>query len=264
MNDLKTKTKLADNIRRVKDRIGKACEDAGRDPSDVRLVAVTKYAGFEMLKLLPELGVLEIGESRGQELAKRAALLHEHLSDRSRQSANAPVSIPRWHMVGHLQRNKVKQVLPWADTIQSVDSLRLAEEVDLHAGRLDRKAEVLMQVNTSGESAKFGVAVGAATHLAEHIASLPNVSLCGLMAMGPNTDDRRAIYDSFVRCHELFDEIAHEVRVGEQFRHLSLGMSHDYDIGIACGATMVRIGRALFEGIPLPDSREQGTSARAK
>ena len=129
----------------------------------------------------------------------------------------------------------------------------MAEEIDSKAGQLGRKIDVLLQVNTSGEEAKSGVAVGAATHLAEFIAPLPNIHLCGLMTMAPYTDDRGTIYDCFSRCRELFDEIAYEVGVGEQFRHLSMGMSGDFEIAIACGATIVRIGSALFEGVPRPE-----------
>ena len=110
-----------------------------------------------------------------------------------------------------------------------------------------------MEVNLSGETSKSGVAVAAATHLAEHVATLPHVSLCGLMTMAPRTEDCAVIQQCFARGHELFEEIAHELPVGPQFRHLSMGMSGDFEIAIAAGATIVRIGSALFEGVPLPD-----------
>ena len=257
------KRKLKDNLKSVKERIAGACDKAGRDPSGVKLIAVTKYVGLDVVKHMVDLGFSDLGESRVQELCKRAGMVNELLSRRPRDPAAGAVPRPRWHMVGHLQRNKVKQVVPWVDMIQSVDSLRLAEEIDTQAGKIDRVIDVLLQVNTSGEPQKHGVAVGAATHLAEHIAPLPHLNLCGLMAMAPLVEDRGIIYDSFVRCQELYDEIVHEVRLGEQFRHLSLGMSTDFEIGIAVGATIVRIGSALFKGIPLADAPDAPESAEA-
>ncbi len=244
------KRKLAENVKRVQGRIAEACARANREPREVTLVAVTKYVGPDMIKQLVELGQRQIGESRVQELTRRAAMLAEYQQRQARDESAERVRPVRWHMVGHLQRNKVKMVLPWAHLIHSVDSLRLAEEIDSQAGKLGVATEVLLQVNTSQEPSKFGVAVAAATHLAEMIAPLPNLSLCGLMTMAPLTEDAGVIRDCFTRCRELFDEIYHEVRVGEQFRHLSMGMSHDFEIAIECGATMVRIGTALFEGLP--------------
>ncbi len=244
------KKTLAENLQRVRDKIGAACSAANRPADDVRLIAVTKYAGLDVLQCLPDAGFEDLGESRAQELVKRAAAINEFLSRRPRDLSAGAMPRPRWHMIGHLQRNKVRSMLPWVEMIHSVDSLRLAEEIDAEGNRADRVVDVLMQVNCSGEEQKFGVAVGAATHLAEMIAPMPHISLCGLMTMAPFTDDRGVIYDCFTRCQELFDEIYHEVGVGEQFRHLSMGMSSDFDVAIACGATLVRIGTALFEGLP--------------
>ena len=247
---LDIKRKLTENIKHVHERIAEACHSARRNANEVKLIAVTKYVGLDVLKVLPDVGLSDLGESRAQELTKWAAMINEFLSRRARDLAAGAMPRPRWHMIGHLQRNKVKTVLPWADTIHSVDSLRLAEEINTRAGQMDRTVDILLQVNASVESTKFGVAVGAATHLAELIAPLPNISLCGLMTMAPLTEDRGTIYDCFTRCRELYDEIYHEVGVGEQFRHLSMGMSNDFEIAIACGATIVRIGSALFEGLP--------------
>lgn len=247
---LDVKRTLTENAKRLERQIADACAAASRDPSEVRLIAVTKYLGLDVLKALPDAGFTELGESRAQELTKRAAMMNEFLSRRARDIEAGAMPRPRWHMIGHLQRNKVRAILPWTDVIHSVDSLRLAEEIDARAGELGRVVDIFMQVNCSGEGSKFGVAVGAATHLAELIAPLPHISLCGLMTMAPLTNDRDAIYDCFVRCRELYDEIYHDVGVGEQFRHLSMGMSNDFAIAIACGATVIRIGSALFEGVP--------------
>lgn len=251
MSDIKRK--LADNIKHVKERICCACVDAGRDPSEVTMVAVTKYADEQAIRHLLELGVTDLAESRVQALAARAELMSSY------------VPPPQWHMVGHLQRNKVKQVLPWVGMVQSVDSLRLAEELDAAAEQKNSVVDVLMQVNVSGEKSKSGVAVGASTHMAECVASLKHLRLRGLMAMGPQTEDRSAIRAAFVRCRELFEEIANEVPVGDQFRDLSLGMSDDFELGIANGATIVRIGRALFEGVakPAPETESKTAATRA-
>jgi pyridoxal phosphate enzyme (YggS family) len=245
---------LADNIKHVESRIARACANAGRRRGDVKLIAVTKYVGLDVLKVLSDTDLTDLGESRAQELTKRAATVHEFLSRRFRDLAGGARPRPKWHMIGHLQRNKVKTVLPWTDMVHSVDSLRLAEAIDEQAGELGRQVDVLMQVNTSEENTKFGVAVGAAIHLAELIAPLPNLNLCGLMTMAPLTDDERLIADCFTRCRELHEEIYHELELGPEFRHLSMGMSNDFEIAIACGATMVRVGSALFEGIPLADT----------
>ena len=256
MTDIKRK--LASNIKHVTERIACACVDARREPREVTLVAVTKYVGLDVIRLLPELGVTNLGENRVQSLTARAESL---AAERARPDAGSTATPVRWHMVGHLQRNKVKPLLAWVDMIQSLDSLRLAEEIDAHARQANRVMDVLMQVNVSQEKTKNGVAVGAATHLAESIATLPNLRLCGLMAMGPLTPDRDAVRAAFVRCKELFDEIAHDIPVGDAFDQLSMGMSDDFELGIATGATTVRIGRALFDGVGEPVKSQPSQTA---
>jgi pyridoxal phosphate enzyme (YggS family) len=243
------KRKLADNWKRVTQRISDACARVGRDPSEVTLVAVTKYASLDVIRTMVDLGLSDLGESRVQELSKRAAAVNEWLARLGRGGDSRPR--PRWHMIGHLQRNKVKAVLPWTDLIHSLDSLRLAEEIDAQAARLGRVIPVLLEVNAADESGKYGVAVAAATHLAEQICSLAHLELRGLMAMAPLTEDEDQIRYVFGRTRELFDEIVGERLCGPQFRDLSLGMSNDFEHGIEFGATYVRIGTALFEGITL-------------
>jgi len=154
-------------------------------------------------------------------------------------------------MIGHLQRNKVRAVLPWIDLIHSVDSLRLAEEIDLQSSKLGRVTPVLLQVNSADEPQKSGVAVAAATHLAEQITSLEHLEVRGLMAMAPQTDEVDRIRHVFGRTRELFEEIVLERICGPEFKELSLGMSQDFEEAIEFGATYVRIGSALFEGIEL-------------
>ena len=151
-------------------------------------------------------------------------------------------------MIGHLQRNKVKQVLKIASTIHSVDTLRLAEEINNVAGKLGIRPDVLMQVNCSGEPQKYGVPVGAATHLAEQIVTMENLKLIGLMTMAPLTRNKDVVRACFVRAREIFEEIRGERAVTNKFRQLSMGMSQDYEIAVEEGATILRIGSAIFAG----------------
>jgi len=245
------KRKLAENLKHVQQRIAAACSRAKRDPSGVKLVAVTKSATFEHIRLLVELGLTFLGESRAQELVRRAAMSKEWLARRRLDASATAVAAPHWHMIGHLQRNKVRTLLPWVDMIHSVDSLRLAEEIDAESGRLERRTPILLEVNAAAESDKHGVAVAATTHLVEQVATLKHLEICGLMAMGPTSQDYDATRHCFQRTRELFDEITGERLCGRSFRELSLGMSGDFELGIEFGATFVRIGSALFEGIEL-------------
>lgn len=244
------KRKLQENLNRIHERIARACERYDRKPSSVRLVAVTKHASLEMVRALIDLGVLDLGESRVQDLSQRAAMLRESFARRSHEST--PLDCVRWHLVGHLQRNKVKTVLPWVDTIHSVDSLRLAEDIDTAAGKIERRIPILLEVNAADDPNKYGVAVAATTHLAEQLATLENIEVRGLMAMAPLTDDQTVIRHTFERMRELFDEIVDERTMGPAFKQLSLGMSRDFEHAIEFGATFVRIGTALFDGIELP------------
>jgi pyridoxal phosphate enzyme (YggS family) len=243
--------KLSDNLKRVRDRIAAACERAHRDPQTVTLLAVTKYVEVDIIRQLLDLGVTEIGESRVQELTRRAAMIEEFRSRRRQlePGASAPGPSPNWHMIGHLQRNKVKAVLPWARIIHSVDTLRLAEEISRHSEKMNRTTDVFVQVNVSEEKSKHGLVVGAAAYLTEQIASMPNIRCIGLMTMAPLTDDPETARPSFTRLRELFEDIRDDRRAGPQFQHLSMGMSQDFEQAVEEGATIVRIGSALFEGL---------------
>jgi pyridoxal phosphate enzyme (YggS family) len=235
--------RLSDNLQRVADNIAAAAGRVRRDPANVRLVAVTKSADLDDVKALIELGVVDIGESRVQQLTARAEQIGQWLA-RRRKAGPAEV---RWHMVGHLQRNKVRHVLPWASTIHSVDSLRLAEEIANRAAQAQRSVDALLQVNCSEEPQKFGVAVGAAAHLAEQVCTLKTLRLIGLMTMGPLVSDPEKARPAFVRLREIFEEMRNEKIGGRDFCHLSMGMTQDYQVAVEEGATILRIGTALFE-----------------
>ena len=239
---------LAEKLDEVKDRIAAAAKRAKREPDEVTLIAVTKTAAPEQIREILTLGVAHLGESRVQILTQRGAQVNEFVQ---RRHAHGDGGVPekiRWHMIGHLQRNKVKPLLPIVHMIQSVDSLRLAEELDAHGAKLGRRLPVLMQVNASEESQKFGVAVGAAVHLAEQIDSMPNLQLCGLMTMAPLEEPEAKIRLAFARTRELFEEMRWHKIGGASLRHLSMGMSNDFETAIEEGATMVRIGSLLFGG----------------
>ena len=239
---------LAEKLIEVRQRIAEAAGKAKRDPAEITLVAVTKTAAPEQIREVLQLGVSDLGESRVQVLTQRAAQLGEFLARRAAHGeGNFPDKV-RWHMIGHLQRNKVKSVLPLVSLIHSVDSLRLAEELDAQAAKLGRKTSVLLQVNASEEPSKFGVAVGASVHLAEQIDSMSNLQLVGLMTMGPLEAPDAKVHQVFARTREIFEEMRWHKIGGTNLRHLSMGMSDDFELAIAEGSTMVRIGTALFGG----------------
>lgn len=241
------KRKISDNLRRVKDRMANACIRAGRDPGEVSLVVVTKSVGLDVIRELLESGHCDLGESRVQELTRRGAMIGELRSRGQHGSSGDVFGEPRWHLVGHLQRNKVKLVLPFVEQIHSLDSLRLAEEISLQAEKIGKTISVLLQVNAAEESQKSGVAVGAVPHLAEQVATLPRIKLCGLMAMGPLNGDADRVSWTFERTKEIFDDMAKEKIYGPAFHQLSMGMSGDFEVAIEQGATVVRIGSAVFD-----------------
>jgi PLP dependent protein len=238
--------KIAERVKRLRENISSVCARVGRDPAEVKLVVVTKSASQEAIEEVVRLGFTELGENRVQQL-KRVVT---DLDDFIRNNANTP-GIPKkvnWHMIGHLQRNKVRQVLPMVMLIHSVDTLRLAEEISTAASKTDTVPRILLQVNTSEESQKYGVPVGAALHLAEQIDTLPNIKLVGLMTMGPLTHNKDVVRKCFMRARELFLEMRGERVVGQNFEELSMGMSSDYEIAVEQGATILRIGSAIFSG----------------
>ena len=251
MDGTTLKRKLTENFKRVRQRIEDACQRANRRSSSVTLVVVTKYASLDIIRVLVDMGVQHLGENKVQDLTKRAAMVNEWLGRRPRDPSAGARPRPHWHMVGHLQRNKVKTLLPWVSLIHSVDSLRLAEEIDAQAAKLDRVVPILLQVKVTDEPNKTGVAVAAVTHLTEQLCSLKNIAVHGMMAIAPMSDDEKVVRLALERARELFDEIVAERFCGPEFKDLSLGMSNDFEHAIEFGSTYVRIGSALFDGIEL-------------
>jgi hypothetical protein len=220
------------NLREVRQRMAAAAARSGRPAEAVRLVAVTKTVLPEVIRALREAGQRDIGESRPQQLRDRAAAL-----------ADCDVA---WHMIGHLQRNKVKYVVPTAAMIHSVDSPALAEEISKRAQAAGARAACLIEVNVSGEAAKSGVAPADAPALASAVAALPAFDLAGLMTMAPIADDPQDVRPVFAALRELRDRINREANLPRPLTELSMGMTQDYEAAIEEGATIVRVGTALF------------------
>ncbi len=227
--------RLKDNVASVRERIAAASARAGRkDPA--RLIAVTKYVEPEVARLLvTECGLIELAESRPQELWRKAEALEAQRI--------------AWHLIGHLQRNKVKRTLPLVACIESADSLRLLEEISREAVALQRVADVLIEVNVSGDAAKHGVLPGQVEPLLAQASQLPRLCVLGLMTMaglegGPDKARR-----DFAALRELKQRIEANCPANVAMIELSMGMSGDFEIAIEEGATMVRVGSALYEGI---------------
>jgi PLP dependent protein len=262
---------LKEKYGEVQTRIAAAAKRSGRDPSAVILVAVTKYAEPDQIRDLVKLGHVDFAENHVQQLLQRAAMIDEWLARHrampgvpfppprdaaedddpwspgaARPRPSGPPAKVRWHMIGHLQRNKARKVIDIARLIHSVDSLRLAEELQAVAFRRDKPVEVLLQVNCSEERQKFGCAIAAAQHLAEAIETTIHVRLRGLMTMAAYSENPEEARSTFARGRELFEEIRVSGVVGPHFNILSMGMSGDFEVAIEEGANMVRVGSALF------------------
>jgi pyridoxal phosphate enzyme (YggS family) len=225
---------LAANLERVRGRIRHACARAGRAPEAVTLVAVTKYAELDWVRALPALGVTDLGESRPQQLCERAELL---------------TAAVRWHLIGHLQRNKVRRVLPLTVCVHSVDSWKLLDRIELLAAELNLRPRVLLEVNVAGEASKDGFSLDELRRGWDGVARYERAQVAGLMTMAPFLEDPAAARPVFRRLRELRDELAAQSPAGCSLPELSMGMSHDFETAIEEGATIIRVGSDLFAGL---------------
>ncbi len=222
---------IADNLQRVQQRIAAAAERSGRAAADITLVAVSKTISVERIQEAISAGVKHLGENRVQEAREKIPQI------------DAPVT---WHMIGHLQRNKAKYAVRLFDMIQSIDNQELAQEVDKRAAQVNRVVPVLIEVNTSGEVSKFGVAPEQALELARQVDSLPNLQLRGFMTIAVFSEIEQAVRDCFKRLREIYETARDQSWERANISVLSMGMSHDFEWAIEEGATMVRIGTAIF------------------
>jgi len=226
--------RIQQNLDHVSRRIEEAADRAGRGRNEVRLIAVTKYVGADTAAQLVRLGCRELGESRPQQLWDKAARLAE--------------SDVRWHLIGHLQRNKIRRTLPLVSMIQSVDSLRLLRSLDTVAVELDRDVDVLLEVNVSGDVEKHGFLASEVAEAARSLDRLSRVRVKGLMTMASRQGDLTVARDDFRRLYELREQLRVICPQPHAIEELSMGMSRDFDVAIEEGATIVRVGSALFEG----------------
>ena len=214
----------------MRDHIAHTAVRAGRDPNSVMLVGATKGVDANRVRAAVAAGLREIGENRIQEALPKISALGPG---------------PRWHLIGHLQRNKARPAAEHFEVIHSIDGLATAQAVDHAAGRAGRRIAVLVEVNVAGEAMKYGVPPEAAGALVAAVGACAHLAPVGLMTVAPMTDDPETVRPVFRRLRELRDRLREE-GVGQGFRELSMGMSDDFEVAIEEGATMVRIGRAIF------------------
>ncbi len=227
---------IAANVAAVRGRMADAAACAGTDPRRITLVAVTKYVGPAEARAVFEAGCTVLGESRPQQFWPKA----EALTD-------LPIE---WHMIGHLQRNKIRRTVPIVKMIQSVDNIRLMESIDRIAGELSLQMPILLEVNASGEAKKHGFPPASLRPLMGELGRLANVKIQGLMCMASLAGGVDSARRDFSALRELRDGLAGDCPEGVKLTELSMGMSRDYEAAIAEGATIVRVGSALYDGIP--------------
>jgi len=224
---------VAATLARVRERIARACEQAGRNPEEVEVIGVTKTFGPEVVAEAWEAGIRRFGENRVQEAAFKIPQC---------------VSGPDWHLIGHLQRNKIRMALACFSTFHSVDSIRLLDALDAAAGEAGVRPEILLEVNVSGEASKFGLQPGEAPRAVERALQGRALTLSGLMTLAPFCPDPEQARPVFARLRDLRDRLARDFGVG--LPRLSMGMSNDFEAAVREGATWIRIGSLLFGGRP--------------
>jgi len=219
---------IAENCAVIRKTIEDAAKRCHRDPKGIRLLCVTKARRVNEIREAIGCGISDIGENRVKEAKEKFGSLKD-----------AGV---KWHMVGHLQTNKVRDAVKQFDLIHSVDSLKIAEEIDKQAAKINKVQEIFLEINTSGEESKYGIRPGELLFIVNDIMKLKNIRLSGLMTMAPFSKDPEKARPFFRKLRELKDEIG-ELRI----KHLSMGMSQDYEAAVEEGATIVRVGTAIFE-----------------
>ena len=222
---------IRDHLNEVRKNIQKACEKAGRSPQEVTLIAVSKTKPLFMLEEAYEDGARDFGENKVQEILEKHPKMPEDA---------------RFHMIGHLQRNKVKQVLPHAVLIHSVDSYRLAEQISQEAGKLGITAKILLEVNVAKEESKFGMMPEDVEEMAGQIAALPHLQIEGLMTIAPFVDDPEKNRPVFRKLYQLSVDIKKKNIDNVNMGVLSMGMTGDYQVAVEEGSTMIRVGTGIF------------------
>lgn len=222
---------IRDHLNEVRENIQKACQKAGRSPQEVTLIAVSKTKPLFMLEEAYEAGARDFGENKVQEILEKHPKMPEDA---------------RFHMIGHLQRNKVKQMLPHAVLIHSVDSYRLAEQISQEAGKLGITAKILLEVNVAKEESKFGMMPEDVEEMAGQIAALPHLQIEGLMTIAPFVDDPEKNRPVFRKLYQLSVDIKKKNIDNVNMGVLSMGMTGDYQVAVEEGSTMIRVGTGIF------------------
>ena len=222
---------IKDNIEEVKNNIAAACQEAGRAPEEVTLIAVSKTKPVELLREAYDCGCRDFGENKVQELLDKYEVMPKDI---------------RWHMIGHLQRNKVKYIVDKVALIHSVDSLRLAEEISREAVKKDTCVNILIEVNVAEEETKFGVTCNEVKQLVQDIAKLPNIRVKGLMTIAPFVENAEQNRPIFSKLRKISVDIMEENIDNITMDILSMGMTGDYAVAVSEGATCVRVGTGIF------------------
>ncbi|HUX70689.1 MAG TPA: YggS family pyridoxal phosphate-dependent enzyme [Cellulomonadaceae bacterium] len=239
MVDIDAARGIADRLAAVRVRVAESARAAGRDPGSVRVLLATKTQPLDLVRAAILAGGTLIGENRVQELVDKGPGLTDLSCD--------------VHLIGHLQSNKVNQVLPWATCVQTVDSVDLARRLAARATDAGRVLDVMVQVNVSGEASKFGVPPESSRDLVARIAALPGLHLCGFMTVGARSPDAHVIRSGYARLRDIRDATVGSATAGTADAvELSMGMSEDLELAIAEGSTMVRVGTAVFGARPTP------------
>lgn len=223
---------LENKLSDIKRKIELACEKSGRNSSKVKLVAVTKTVDESIINESIELGVENVAENRVQEIVRKYPQISSGV---------------KWHMIGHLQRNKVRQIIDKVDLIHSLDSVRLAQEINFRANNIGKVAEALIQINIGGENQKTGLDIEELEALLEYVEKCENLKVVGLMAIMPFIENPELVRPYFVQMKKIFDDLKQRDFVNIEMRELSMGMSHDFEVAIEEGATIVRIGSAIYK-----------------
>lgn len=223
---------ICDNIKRIREEINNACIKAGRSPSEVELVAVTKTVSQNRIKEAVECGITHVGENRVQEYLEKYDFFKENKLKTS--------------IIGHLQTNKVKYISDKADIIQSVDSVKLAEEISKQWGKIGKCADILLEINAGAEESKFGVSFDEVFELAHRISELRNIRVMGIMSIPPIFTDEATQRRYFSKLYKIFVDIGSKKIDNIYMNTLSMGMSKDYPYAVMEGSTMVRIGTGIF------------------
>jgi len=222
---------IADNIIKVNENIEKACARSNRNPNDVKLIAVSKTKPIELLKEALDCQIIDFGENKVQELCDKHEFLPKNIN---------------WHFIGHLQRNKVKYIVGKVALIHSMDSVRLARQIELESAKLNIVTNILVQVNVSNEDTKFGIHIDETEDFIKELSKFPHIQVKGLMTIAPYTNNAESNRKYFAELYKVYVDINSKNIDNVTMNMLSMGMTGDYEVAIEEGSTMVRVGTGIF------------------